>query len=80
MHDIRFIRENADAFDAALARRGIAPPRAKILALDKEWRALQAEMQDRTPPQCAVQRGGQNQIPSGDASAQMAEVAELKTR
>ncbi len=25
MHDIKFIRENPDAFDRALARRGLAP-------------------------------------------------------
>ena len=25
MHDIRFIRDNPDAFDRALARRGLAP-------------------------------------------------------
>ena len=35
MHDIRAIRENPDAFDAALARRGAAPVSAAILALDE---------------------------------------------
>lgn len=34
MHDIRFIRENPDAFDAALARRGVAPVSSDILAID----------------------------------------------
>ena len=28
MHDIRFIRDNPDAFDRALARRGLAPRRS----------------------------------------------------
>jgi seryl-tRNA synthetase len=39
MHDIRAIRENPAAFDAALARRGDAPVSAGILALDAARRA-----------------------------------------
>ena len=39
MHDIRAIRENPDAFDAALARRGDAPVSSELLALDEARRA-----------------------------------------
>ncbi|MDF1856881.1 serine--tRNA ligase [Pseudooceanicola sp.] len=39
MHDIRQIRDNPAAFDAALARRGAAPMSAEILALDEARRA-----------------------------------------
>ena len=39
MHDIRAIRETPDAFDAALARRGLAPLSPSILALDEALRA-----------------------------------------
>ena len=39
MHDIKFIRENPEAFDSALARRGLAPQSAELLALDEEKRA-----------------------------------------
>ena len=39
MHDIRAIRENPAAFDAALARRGDAPVSAILLARDAERRA-----------------------------------------
>lgn len=39
MHDIRYIRENAAAFDAALARRGLDPVSPSILALDADRRA-----------------------------------------
>ncbi|EBA16343.1 seryl-tRNA synthetase [Roseobacter sp. SK209-2-6] len=39
MHDIRAIRENPAAFDAALARRGDAGVSSEILALDEERRA-----------------------------------------
>lgn len=45
MHDIRFIRENPAAFDAALARRGLDPLAAEILALDERNRALATKMQ-----------------------------------
>lgn len=39
MHDIRFIRENPAAFDAALSRRGLAPLSAELLAMDEARRA-----------------------------------------
>ncbi len=39
MHDIRFIRENPAAFDAALARRGLAPMSSDLLAMDEARRA-----------------------------------------
>ncbi len=39
MHDIRAIRDNAAAFDAALARRGLSPVSDGILALDEARRA-----------------------------------------
>ncbi|MDG4649159.1 serine--tRNA ligase [Roseibacterium sp. SDUM158017] len=38
MHDIRAIRENPAAFDAALARRGVQAQSPAILALDEERR------------------------------------------
>ena len=34
MHDIRLIRENPDAFDAALSRRGVAPISSEIISID----------------------------------------------
>ena len=39
MHDIRMIRDNPAAFDAALSRRGIAPVSSEILTLDEERRS-----------------------------------------
>lgn len=39
MHDIRAIRENPEAFDAALAKRGLAPVSGDILAIDESRRA-----------------------------------------
>ena len=40
MHDIRAIRENPAAFDAALARRGLSPLSSDVLALDEARRAV----------------------------------------
>jgi seryl-tRNA synthetase len=39
MHDIRFVRDNPDAFDRALARRGLAPEAKRLIALDEQRRA-----------------------------------------
>ena len=39
MHDIRAIRDTPDAFDAAMARRGLPPQSPAILALDEARRA-----------------------------------------
>ncbi len=40
MHDIRAIRDNPAAFDAALARRGLAPMATDILAIDEKRREM----------------------------------------
>jgi len=40
MHDIRAIRENPAAFDAALGRRGLSPMSSDVLAVDEARRAL----------------------------------------
>ncbi|MDG2532523.1 serine--tRNA ligase [Sphingomonas sp. HITSZ_GF] len=45
MHDIRAIRENPAAFDAGLARRGLEPQAAELVALDEKRRALVTEVQ-----------------------------------
>jgi len=45
MHDIRFIRENPQAFDAGLAKRGAEPQSAEILKLDEARRAIATELQ-----------------------------------
>lgn len=45
MHDIRLIRDNPEAFDAGLARRGLAPLAAHLIALDEERRAATTSVQ-----------------------------------
>ena len=39
MHDIRFIRDNPDAFDRGLMRRGLAPQAQRLITLDEHRRA-----------------------------------------
>jgi len=46
MHDIKFIRENPEAFDAGLARRGLDAQAGAILALDAQRRGVATRMQE----------------------------------
>jgi seryl-tRNA synthetase len=45
MHDIRAIRDNPDAFDHALARRGLAPESKRLIELDEKRRAKILELE-----------------------------------
>src|SRR4051794_43400 len=45
MHDIRLIRDDPAAFDAALTRRGAAPASGALLALDERRRAIATALQ-----------------------------------
>ena len=47
MHDIRALRVDPAAFDAAMARRGLSPIVAQVMALDSERRAAQTVLQER---------------------------------
>ena len=46
MHDIKFIREHPEAFDAGLARRGLAAQAVAVLELDAERRANETMQQN----------------------------------
>ncbi|HKF73876.1 MAG TPA: serine--tRNA ligase [Stellaceae bacterium] len=43
MFDLKWIRENPDAFDKGLARRGLPAQSPELLRLDKTWRSTQTE-------------------------------------
>ncbi len=45
MHDPKFVRENPQAFDAALARRGVGPLSAQIIEIDSRRRAILTRLQ-----------------------------------
>jgi seryl-tRNA synthetase len=46
MHDIKAIRENPAAFDAGLARRGLAPLSSGLIAIDEKRRAQMQALQE----------------------------------
>ena len=83
MHDIRTIRDNPQAFDAALVRRGLAPLSASLLAIDETRRAaIHAAEQALARRNAASKDIGAAKKAKDEAraSALMAEVGELKTR
>ena len=81
MHDIKYIRENPEAFDAALARRGLEPVAMEIVALDETKRALATEVQQAQARRNEASKAIGQAMGQGDtdkAEALKAEVGELK--
>ncbi len=56
MFDIKWIRDNAQAFDAALKRRGLDPLSAGLIALDEQRRANLTTLQDAQSRRNAVSK------------------------
>ena len=82
MHDIKSIRDNPQAFDAGLKRRGLSPLSAALLAIDEKRRAaILASEQAQARRNAASKEIGEAKKAKDDARAGklMAEVAELKT-
>ncbi len=82
MHDIRLIRDDPQAFDAGLARRGLKPPSAAILGADASVRALQTEIQASLARRNEASKLIGQAMAGGDsvtAEALKAEVAALKS-
>ena len=46
MFDIKWIRDNPEAFDAGLAKRGLAPQSVELIALDEARRAVVTKLQE----------------------------------
>ncbi|NMJ42233.1 serine--tRNA ligase [Roseomonas sp. JC162] len=79
MHDIRAVRADPAAFDAALARRGLAPCSAAILARDEARRAAQSALQDKQTRRNAIAKEiGMAKRQGGDTSALEAEAVALR--
>jgi seryl-tRNA synthetase len=81
MHDIKWIRDNPDAFDRGLARRGLAGESAKLIALDEKRRAaiLKAEQAQARRNAASREVGAAKKAKDEAAAARlMAEVAALK--
>jgi seryl-tRNA synthetase len=83
MHDIRWIRDNQDAFDRALESRGLEPQAEGLVALDEKRRGLIAELQALQERRNAASKEiGEAKKTKDEARAEalMGEVAGIKER
>lgn len=81
MLDIKWIRENADVLDAALAKRGAEPSSASLIAVDERRRTILQSLQDMQSRRNAASKdigAAMAQKNSELAEKLKAEVAELK--
>src|SRR3954447_24501591 len=82
MHEIKFIRDNPQAFDAGLKRRGLESMSAMLLAIDEKRRAaILSSEQAQARRNAASKEIGEAKKAKDEAraAALMAEVFELKT-
>jgi seryl-tRNA synthetase len=81
MHDIRWIRDNADAFDRALGKRGSVPLSTSLIARDGERRAVTTELQQaQTRRNEASKLIGQAKSKGENAEGLIKEVGDLKDK
>ena len=88
MHDIRAIREDPAAFDAAMARRKVAPFADAVIAIDAERRAALTTLQERQSARNALAKqvalgrraGGDTAALEAQSSALKDEMAALEAR
>lgn len=82
MFDLKWIRENSEAFDAGLAKRGMAPLSDDILKIDEERRTHLQALQDAQAKRNVASKEIGKAKASGDESAAahaIEEVAKLKS-
>jgi seryl-tRNA synthetase len=78
MHDIKWIRDHPDAFDAALAKRGLAALSAELLALDEARRAQMTQVQQLQARRNELaKQAGQAKAKGQDAEPLFAESREV---
>lgn len=79
MHDIRWIRDNPEAFDAGLKARGLPPAAVELVAIDARRRAAQTRAQDfQTEHNKLSRQVGQAKGRGEDAAGLIAEVNRFK--
>jgi seryl-tRNA synthetase len=81
MHDIKWIRDNPDAFDRGLARRGLVPEARRLIEIDERRRAaIQGAEAALARRNVASKEIGAAKKSNEEAAAQtlMAEIARLK--
>lgn len=78
MHDIKFIRQNPEAFDVGLTRRGLVPLSSDILRLDEEKRREQTKLQEMLAKRNGFAKTiGEAKRTGADTTAIMAESKQL---
>ncbi len=81
MLDLKWIRDNPAALDAALARRGAGPMADSVVELDKRHRAVTTELQTLQSKRNEVSKQiGGVKAKGGDAQPLMDEVASIKDK
>src|SRR5690348_16464291 len=81
MFDLRWIRDNPDAYDRGLARRGLAPASPSLLDLDRQWRETQTEAERiQAERNRFAKEIGAAKAQGRDASALLRQVGESKDR
>jgi seryl-tRNA synthetase len=77
--DLKLWRDQPDALDGALRRRGVAPMAHRLLERDAALRALQTELQEQQARRNALSKEiGRVRAQGSDAAAIIAEVGSLK--
>ena len=81
MHDIKWIRDNPEKFDMALARRGISSMSAQIIEIDEASRAVTTELQELQNRRNEISKQiGSLKSKGEDADHLISAVADLKVR
>lgn len=75
MHDLKWLRDNPEAFDRGLKRRGIEPASAGVLGLDRDWRATQTKAEQLQAQRNRLAKEiGAVKAKGGDAAALLLQV------
>lgn len=83
MHDMKYIRDNPDAFDTALMRRGVDRLAHHLVDLDENWRSLTTELQSALSRRNEASKAiglAKAQRRDDDAAALMHEVSAIKEK
>jgi seryl-tRNA synthetase len=79
MFDLKWIRDNPEAFDRGLGRRGLAPVSASILDMDRRWREAQTGAEQLQAERNRLSKEiGAAKAKGSDASEIMRKVAQGK--
>ena len=79
MHDIKWIRENPEAFDAGLKKRGLKPMSKALLEDDKSYRAFLTDLQNMQAKRNEISmKIAELKKKKEDSSVLMHEVANIK--